>query len=102
VIAVGALGAAGLVAAYIGRLGAEDLLFVPAPLVVATYVVAMAAAVRLLRGRARLLAGCGLALCLGVVPVLGASAAVPAALAVGALLYRRVGSRTRPRERAVT
>jgi amino acid efflux transporter len=102
VVAVCALGAGGLVVAYIGGLGAEDLLFIPAPLVVATYVVAMAAAVRLLRGGARLLAGCGLALCLGVVPVLGASAAVPAALAAGALLYRRLGWCTRPRERAVT
>jgi len=102
VVAVCALGAGGLAVAYIGGLGAEDLLFIPAPLVVATYVVAMAAAVRLLRGGARLRAGCGLALCLGVVPVLGASAAVPAGLAAGALLYRRLGWCTRPRERAVT
>jgi amino acid efflux transporter len=102
VVGVGALGAGGLLFAYVRGLGAEDLLVIPAPLVVATYVVAMAAAVRLLPGRARLLAGCGLALCLAVVPVLGASAGVPAALAAGALLYRRLRGFARPRERAVT
>jgi amino acid efflux transporter len=88
VVAVGALGAGGLLFAFGGGLGAEDLFFIPAPLVVATYLVAMAAAVRLLPGRARLLAGTGLALCLAVVPVLGVSAAVPVTLAGAALLYR--------------
>jgi amino acid efflux transporter len=89
VLAVAAVGAAGLLVAYVRRLGAEDLLFVPSPLVVATYVIAMAAAVRLLEGRARLLAACALVLCLGVVPVLGASSGVPVAVAAAALLYRR-------------
>ena len=102
VLAVGALGAGGLLVAYFGGLGAEDLLVIPAPLVVATYVVAMAAALRLLRGRARLMAGCGLALCLGVMPALGASAAVPAAVAAGALAYRRLSGSTRHHRRAVT
>jgi amino acid efflux transporter len=90
VVAVAAVAAAGLLLAYGWRLGAEDLLFVPSPLVVATYVIAMAAAVRLLEGRARVLAGCALVLCLGVVPVLGASSAVPLAVAAAALLYWRL------------
>jgi amino acid efflux transporter len=90
-VAVGAIGAAGLAIAYVRRLGAEDLLFVPSPLVVATYVIAMAAALRLLDGRARAPAACALVLCLGVVPVLGASAGVPLAVAAAALLYGRLG-----------
>jgi amino acid efflux transporter len=90
VICVGALGAAGLMlSAAFGR-GAEDLVFVPSSLVVATYLVAMAAAVRLLDGRRRFLAGAGFALCAAVVPFVGAAILVPATVAVAALGYRRV------------
>ena len=90
VVAVAAIGTVGLAVAYVRRLGAEDLLFVPSSLVVATYVIAMAAAMRLLDGRARVPAACALVLCIGVVPVLGASVGVPLAVAAAALLYWRL------------
>ena len=102
VIAVGAVGAAGLFIAYVGRLGAEDLLVVPSPLVVATYVIAMAAAVRLLDGCARFLAGCGLALCLAVIPVLRASAIVPVAVAAAGLIYLHLRRPTQTRSTLCT
>jgi amino acid efflux transporter len=88
VVCVGAVGIGGLgISAALGS-GAEDLLFMPSSLVVATYVVAMAAGARMLRGRERALAGAGALLCIAVVPFVGASMAVPIGVAAAALLYR--------------
>ena len=93
VLCVGAVGGAGLLLSAAFGWGAEDLIFVPSSLVVATYLVGMAAAVRLLDGRGRVLAGAGLALCAAVGPFVGASIAVPAAVAATALVFRRVWGR---------
>jgi amino acid efflux transporter len=90
VLCVGAVGAAGLVLSGTLGWGAEDLLFIPSSLVVATYLVAMAAALRLLGGRERALAGAGLLFCLVIAPFAGASVAVPITVGVAALLYRRL------------
>jgi amino acid efflux transporter len=91
VIAVGAVGAAGLAVTLVGRLGAEDLLVVPSSLVILTYVLGMAAGVRLLHGRGRSLAAIGLAMCLAVAPFAGGSLFVALVVGSGAIAYRRLG-----------
>ena len=62
----------------------------------------MAAAVRLLDGCARFLAGCGLALSLAVIPVLRASAIVPVAVAAAALIYLHLRRPTQTRSTLCT
>ena len=91
VIAVGAVGAAGLAIILAGRLGAEDLLVVPSSLVILTYILGMGAGVRLLHGRERALAAIGLAMCLAVAPFAGGSLLVALLVAGGAIAYRRLG-----------
>jgi amino acid efflux transporter len=100
VIAVGAVGAAGLAVTLVGRLGAEDLLVVPSSLVILTYVLGMAAGVRLLHGRERSRAAIGLAMCLAVAPFAGGSLFVALVIAGGAIAYRRLGLRTAGNARA--
>jgi amino acid efflux transporter len=90
VLLVGTLSGAALALAFAFSWGAEDLVFVPSALVVATYVLGMGAAARLLRGSARRLALTALAFCIAVAPFVGASAVVPLAVAAAALIYRRV------------
>lgn len=89
VLVVGAYGAAGLILTYLMGGDAEDLLVVPNSLGVATYVAGTAAGLRLLAGRARVLSGISLLLCLGVMPFSGATLALPIGIAAVALLYRR-------------
>jgi amino acid efflux transporter len=88
VLVVGAVGASGLIVSAALGWGAEDLLFIPSSLVLATYIVAMAAGARLLYGRERMLAACGLLLCLAVAPFVGASVLVPVIVAGAAMLFR--------------
>ena len=68
--------------------GSQPFLVVPNSLVIVVYVIAMAAAVRLLSGRARLLAAAGLVPSLVILPFAGVSLVIPAAVAAGALGYR--------------
>jgi len=84
---------AGLVLAYLRDWGAEAFLVVPNSLVIVVYVIAMAAAVRLLSGRARLLAVAGLVPSLVILPFAGVSLVIPAAVAAGALGYRFLSAR---------
>jgi amino acid efflux transporter len=86
--AVAAIAFAGLVLAYLRDWGAEAFLVVPNSLVIVVYVIAMAAAMRLLSGRARLLAAVGLVPSLVILPFAGVSLVIPAAVAAGALGYR--------------
>jgi amino acid efflux transporter len=85
---VGAIAAAGLALAYLRGWGAEAFLVVPNSLVIVVYAVGMAAGVRLLGGRARLLALVALALCLGILPFAGVSLVLPLGVASAAVLYR--------------
>lgn len=89
ILAVGAVAAMALAATAAAGWGAEDLVFLPSALVIAVYVVGMAAGVRLLDGAARALALVGCLACLAVVPFIGASALVPVVLAAAAAVYRR-------------
>jgi amino acid efflux transporter len=85
---VAAIAGGGLVLAEVRHLGAEDFLIVPNASVIVVYIVAMAAGVRLLHGRARLSATAAALSCAAVLPFIGVALAVPAAVAASALLYR--------------
>ena len=88
IVIVGATAAGGLLLAYVNGWGAETFLVVPNSLVIVVYIVGMAAGVRLLGGRARAVAAVAAALCLAIVPFVGASLAIPAGVTAAALLYR--------------
>ena len=84
------LGAACLVATaltYAGGIRSADLLPLSTSSFIATYVLSMAAAVRLLRGRDAVLAAVGLAACLCVLAFVGALLAWLAAVSLAAALY---------------
>jgi amino acid efflux transporter len=87
---VGSIAGGGLVLAYLRGWGAEAFLVVPTSLVIIVYVVGMAAGVRLLSGRRRLLAATATLLCLVILPFAGVSLLLPAAVAAAALAYRRL------------
>ena len=89
VIAVGALAGGALVLAYVRSWGAEAFLVVPNSLVIVVYLIGMAAGLRLLHGRARVLALVAFALCLVILPFAGVSLVLPLGVALAALLYRR-------------
>jgi amino acid efflux transporter len=89
VLIVGTIAGGGLALAYARGWGAEAFLIVPNSLVIVVYVIGMAAGVRLLRGRGRLLALAAAALCLAILPFATGSLLLPFALAAAALLYRR-------------
>ena len=77
--------------------GPEDLLSVPTSLGLATYVVGTAAGVKLLAGWSRILAAAALLMCLAILPFAGVFVFLPIAVAVAALLYRRLtGPGTHP------
>lgn len=94
VVLVGGIAALTLAGTSAAGLGADDVVVVPSALVIATYVIGMAAAVRLLEGKSRALAAVGLVVCLGMAPFAGAAIAAPAVVAAGAVGYTR-----RPRAR---
>ena len=95
IAAVGVIAGGSLAAGYVRGWGAEDFVVIPDSLVIIVYVVGMLAGVRLLQGRARLLAATATVLCLALVPFVGISLAVPGAVAAAALAYRRWGSSRR-------
>jgi amino acid efflux transporter len=90
VLVVGAIAATGLALGYANGWGAEDFLVVPNSLTIVVYLLGMLAGVRLLRGRARVLAVVAAALCAGLLPFIGVSLAIPAGVAAAAVLYRRL------------
>jgi amino acid efflux transporter len=75
--------------AYAAGWGAEELLVVPNSLVLITYILGMAAALRLLSGRNRALAALALLLSLVLVPFAGVALVLPAVVALAAVGYRR-------------
>ncbi|UPK74823.1 amino acid permease [Nocardioidaceae bacterium SCSIO 66511] len=97
VLVVTALGAAGLIATYVAGGGAEDIVGVPAALVLVTYLIGTAAAVRLLSGRARVVAGVAFLLTAAIAPFAAGYIVVPVLVAVAALAYRWA-ARFRPSE----
>jgi amino acid efflux transporter len=93
VLAVGGFALLGLLLTYLAGSDAEQLLAVPNSLGLATYLIGMAAGVRLLRGWGRALAVSALLMSLAAFPFAGASVILPLALAVAAILYRQVPRR---------
>lgn len=92
-LAAAGIGAAGLVAAVFGW-GTSDLVYIPAVLVLTTYLVSTAAGFRLLKGGQKALPAIGFVLILAVVPSAGPHLFIPAALTAAALLYRALRPRT--------
>lgn len=94
VLTVGVIGAGGLVVALVGELGTEDLIIFPSSLVLATYLIGMAAGIRLLDGRRRALAWVAFGLCALVTPFASDYVVVPVLVAAAALVYRYCRVRT--------
>jgi amino acid efflux transporter len=99
VLAVGGCAACGMLVSYAAGWGPEDLLAVPTSLGLATYVIGSAAGAKLLARWSRLLAATALLMCLAMLPFAGVYVLLPVAVAMAALLYRRLtgwGSRPTP------
>ncbi|WP_453984204.1 APC family permease [Brevibacterium casei] len=90
-LTVTGIGAAGLIGCAVFGWGAEDLVFIPAVLVLATYLIGTAAAMRTFTGRARLVAVLAFSLLLIAVPFAGWHLLVP----VGLFAVVAVGLRVR-------
>lgn len=90
ILAVGLVASATLGLALVTGLGAEDLVLVPSSLVVTTYIVALAAGVKLLSGPIRRGSLIGLGCCCAVAPFAGTALTVPAVSSVATLLYLRM------------
>lgn len=90
ILAVGAIGGAGLGGAALFGWGTDDIVFVPAVLVLATYLLGTIAAARLFTGGLRLLAIVATALLLITVPFAGWHLLVPPVIAVLASAAHRV------------
>lgn len=88
VLAVAGIASVGLAVAWLAGWGTETLVVVPATLVVAVYLLAAAAGVRLLRGAARGCAVATLALTLVVTPTASGHVIIPIAVTVVALIVR--------------
>lgn len=91
--AVAAVGAAGLLLGRLYGWGTEDIVGVPASLVLVTYLVGTAAGIRLLTGPARAGAVTAFALTALVTPFVASYVTVPAAVAALALAYRWMRTR---------
>lgn len=89
VLTVGGYAGIGLVVTYFAHWGPETLLVVPNSLVIVTYIVGMAAGVRLLSGKQRGLALFAGLLCLALVPFSGGVFVIPVVVALLALAYYR-------------
>jgi amino acid efflux transporter len=88
VLTVAGIGAAGLAATYLAGWGTEDLVGVPASLVLVTYLIGTAAGIRLLTGRARMSAAIAFAATAAVAPFAATFIAVPVIVAAVAAGYR--------------
>jgi len=89
VLAVGGYAGVGLLVTYFAHWGPEKLLIVPNSLVIVTYIVGMAAGVRLLSGKQRWMALFAGLLCLALVPFSGGGFAIPVIVTLLALAYYR-------------
>lgn len=94
VLVVTGCGVVGLAVSLLVGWGAEDIVALPAALVLVTYLVGTAAGVRLLVGRARLGAGIAFVLTAAVVPFAAEFIVVPVVVAAAAATYR-IARRTR-------
>ncbi len=88
IIATTVLAAAALLASFLLEIGAAQILLVPSSLGLCTYILGMAAAVKLLNGTARVLAIIGLLPCMALLPFALGSLVFPVGVALAALLYR--------------
>jgi amino acid efflux transporter len=90
---VGAIGAGGLVLAWIFGWGTQDIIYIPSTLVIFVYVLGTASAVKLLSGRARALGVIALVLTAATLPFVFGHLLVPIAVALVALGYRALAGR---------
>ena len=88
VLLIGVFAEAGLLVSWLIGLDANFWLALPNTLVLLTYILGMAAGVRLLRGHARTLAIVSLLMCLVALPFTGASLWLALLIALVALAYR--------------
>lgn len=88
VILVGLVGAGGLVGCGLLGWGTDTIVFVPSVLVLSTYLLGTAAAMRIFTGRSRLLAAIAFVLLLATVPFAGWHLLVPVVIAVAVVLVR--------------
>jgi amino acid efflux transporter len=98
VLAVGLVACGGLAAGALFRWGTETLVVVPSTLVVAVYLLAATAGVRLLDGFARTCAVVTIALTLLIVPAAAHHAAIPGIVAALAMTMRCAVARRRRRQ----
>ncbi|MGH3359530.1 MAG: APC family permease, partial [Nocardioidaceae bacterium] len=97
VLVVAGTGAAGLLVSYLAGWGAEDLVGLPAALVLVTYLIGTAAAVRLLTGRSRACALLAFVLTAALAPFAAGYILLPVLVAAAALAYHQFGRRRRVR-----
>ncbi len=97
ILAVGAIGAAGLLGSALFGWGTDDIVFVPSVLVLATYLLGAAAAARLFTGRLRALAWVTIALLLITVPFAGRHLLLPIVVAVTVAVAGRLIKKDRSR-----
>ena len=89
ILLVGGIALLGLCVLYLVGGEAEQLLIIPNSLGIATYLIGVAAGIRLLIGWKRVLAIIAFVLCLVVFPFAGTSIAFPIVLGAGATLYQQ-------------
>lgn len=92
VLLVAGIGFAGLAGAALFGWGTETLVFIPSVLVLATYLLGSAAAIRLFSGPCRLVAVIAVTLLALSVPFAGWHLVVPAAIAAAVLIFGRRSS----------
>lgn len=97
VLAVVGIGAAGVLGAVVFDWGTEDIVFIPSVLVLATYILGSAAAIRIFTGLKRAVAIVGLVLLSFTVPFAGWHLVVPIVIAAATVIIhrRRESMRTR-------
>ena len=86
---VTAVGGAGLVVAWVEGWGTQQIVLVPATLVLCVYLTATAAAVKLIRGRTRTVAAAAFVLTAVAVPFSFGHLLIPVVVTIAALGYRR-------------
>lgn len=99
ILAVAAIGGAGLAGAAVLGWDTDDIVFIPSVLVLATYLLGAVAAIRLFHGRNRAVATIAAALLLVTVPFAGWHLVVPLLVAAGGVVVHR---RRRARARRAT
>ncbi|WP_308466874.1 APC family permease [Rathayibacter soli] len=98
ILAVGGIGAAGLIGSAVFDWGTDDIVFIPSVLVLTTYLLGSAAAIRIFTGTKRLVAVIAVIMLAVTVPFAGWHLVVPLVIAVLVVLRRLVG-RLHPRSK---